>query len=159
MLRANDARKNAWQGLLICIVVLFACCLYGCNRHKNYPLNQNVGEIDYIDVVYVSTYEPVKIKEIYLQDNAVTIIPKERWEVFLNELSLLSYKLLSLDPYTDLGGYVIRIRYTDGTIDFISDRVGIFYDGSQTDHTYALFESDEFAAFVEKYIEVSQKTD
>ena len=114
-----------------------------------------MGEIDCIDIVCVAAHEAVKIKEIYLQDNAVTTIPQERWEVFLNELGLLSYKILALDPYTDLGGYVIRIRYTDGTIDFVSDRVGIFYDGAQTDHTYALFESDEFAAFVEKYIEGS----
>ena len=157
-LSAFDYRFHITRVCLVTVVMILLFCLVGCQSKTQYPLSEPNASIAKIEVIYTSQFSTTDLEIIEKQPAIVTIAPTQQ-NVFIDELYELECTKPFSDPYTTLLGYIIRIEYEDGTLELISDSLGIYMEGDKRDYKLYDFEAEEFQKLIEKWVAQGEQGD
>lgn len=143
--------------MIFTIVFALSSCVI-IPMHKNFVIDPaKIASIEIYDLRKSDTYG-----EIFLEDTSpVYEIPSEEIDDFTSDLAQIEFTryliitIAAIDPSLNYGDFVVRINYTDGSFEFLSD--GDFgqtfdQDGEAiSGHRYGA-DSEEWEEFIGKYL-------
>lgn len=138
---------------LAMLVTLTGCIIIPIPKRYEIAL-EDVSSIDIYDLRDCDYYYPS-------EETLVYTIEEDQMEDFLQDLSdvpftdIIIIVLAAIDPSFNYGDWTVRINYTDGSYTYIScGGYGTTHDadGSLIDSNHYSCDTDEWEAFIEKYV-------
>jgi len=142
---------------LVLICLLCSCVII--------PINKNYDDFDLDSIASVEFYDLRQSRTSYSDFlNTATpayILPEEQKEEFFEDLSEIRFTdyiiivLAAIDPSFYFGDWVVRVNYTDGSCDLLSNGgYNESYDpsGELSDSNHWSCDDGEWYAFIFKYI-------
>ena len=132
---------------------LFAVLLLsGCGEDK-YELSCSVGDVEKIEILYISPHGDRTVEELQIIEPLV-VIPENDHSSFLEGLLELPCIRQGMDPIQGISYDTVRITYTDSSVEWISYMCSQYYnvEADQCQWKYYYFEEEIFEDFISQYL-------
>ena len=178
-MNGNKSKKKS-IALFLLLIVLSVISLTGCIGYFTdfyYDSNQinpeNVSSIDIYDFSKTPEHKYAYYQQEFeeeVEEEVEHALSSDQIEPFLTELAAIKFRtyhlvftLAATDPSFRLGDYVVRINFSDGSFRLISDEdYNPVFDSDgkiiADDHNM-VSSSDEWNAFISKYLPASAQTE
>ena len=141
-------RNRIGRAVLIFITLIF---LVGCNYECNHPPRQLLENIQSVEIIDINSRRGINYEDVCNAKVLGTIDP-ECWTMVTNEIKELPCSKHVMDPSLSFSGSVVRIRYKDGSMEFISQGGIAVWDGYNWNCESHVVDEEVYTNFCDRII-------